>query len=331
MPTIKKLYTSSGVAITAPTDLNIEGAVGLQSAVFDANNYAIAASVGSSALTIALKSAAGTDCTSLDYASFGFRSATLTSGVYSIVTVTTALSLVVSSGSTLGVASGASAYHYIYAINNAGSVELAISTTKYDDGAVVSTTAEGGAGAADSATAIYSTTARSNVAIRLIGRILSTQTTAGTWAAVPSQVSSNLTGMINGGYTHGSASGVSVPAGYVGEVLTAQNTGQSLSSGDQDFPNTSVTLTAGVWLVNGTAVSDGSGAAFNFSLSWKIAGSTDSTSAISFVQSAWNNSRGTLNLHPRYVNVSVSTAILMRINPSSTQTLYGYVSAVRIA
>lgn len=190
MPTIKKLYTSSGVAITAPTDLSIEGAVGLQSAVFDANNYAIAASVAANALTIAIKSAAGTDCTGADYASFGFRSATLTSGVYSVVTVTAALSMTVSSGSTLGSVSGQPAYHYIYAINNAGAIELGISSTKYDDGTVLSTTAEGGAGAADSATVVYSTTARSNVAIRVIGRIKSTQTTAGTWAAAISEISS---------------------------------------------------------------------------------------------------------------------------------------------
>lgn len=191
MPTIKKLYTSSGVAITAPTDLAIEGATGLQSSPIDANNYSLTASVAANALTIALKSGAGTDCTGLDYASFGFRSATLTSGIYSIVTVTSALSMTVSSGSTLGALSAKPHYHYIYILNNSGSLELAISSARYDSGTVVSTTAEGGAGAADSATAIYSTTARTNKPIRLIGRILSTQTTAGTWAAAVTEITSS--------------------------------------------------------------------------------------------------------------------------------------------
>ena len=48
---------------------------------------------------------------------------------------------------------------------------------------MVSTTAEGGAGAADSATVMYSTTARTNVPFRLVGYLLNTQTTAGTWAS----------------------------------------------------------------------------------------------------------------------------------------------------
>jgi len=65
--------------------------------------------------------------------------------------------------------------------NLAGGVNL-------DETTLINTTAEGGAGAADSATVIYSTTARTGVAFRVVGVFRSTQTTAGTWAQTPSLV-----------------------------------------------------------------------------------------------------------------------------------------------
>jgi len=80
----------------------------------------------------------------------------------------------------------------ILAINNAGTIELAAVNmaggVNLDETDLISTTAEGGAGAADSATVIYSTTARTNVAYRVIGYVESTQATAGTWATTPSKV-----------------------------------------------------------------------------------------------------------------------------------------------
>jgi hypothetical protein len=155
-------------------------------------NVGLSVSVGSNAMTVALKQSDGsTNCSSSAPCIFGFRSATATAGGYSQRAVTGSLSVVVSSGSTLGHASGVATYDYVYAIDNAGTVELAVSRSPFacDEGSVVSTTAEGGAGAADSNRVLYSTTARSNVACRLIGRVYSNQTTAGTWASSPTEVS----------------------------------------------------------------------------------------------------------------------------------------------
>lgn len=152
-------------------------------------NVGVAASVGSSALTLALKTAAGSDASASDPIKIAFRHATLTNGTMVVRSVTGALSVVISSGSTLGHISAIATRFFLYAIDNAGTVELAVSTLRYQDGELVSTTAEGGAGAADSSSAIYSTTARSNVAVRLIAEMVSTQTTAGTWAAVPTRLS----------------------------------------------------------------------------------------------------------------------------------------------
>jgi hypothetical protein len=153
------------------------------------NNCVVTPSVGSNALTIALKTVAGTDPSSTDPIGIAFRSSTLTSGAYVSRSVTAALSMVVSSGSTLGHTSATEWPIYVYALDNAGTVELAVSTSPVDERYRQSTTAEGGAGAADSVAALYSTTARTNVAVRLIAVLKSTQATAGTWASAPTAVS----------------------------------------------------------------------------------------------------------------------------------------------
>ena len=140
----------------------------------------ISASVAGNALTISASSL------TLD-----FRSTTLGSGTVTTVTGTPA-NLVISSGSTLGTTNGAQSDIVVLAINNAGTIELAAVNlaggTKLDETNLVTTTAEGGAGAADSATVVYSTTARTNVAYRVLGIVRSTQATAGTWATAPSLI-----------------------------------------------------------------------------------------------------------------------------------------------
>lgn len=140
----------------------------------------ISASVSANALTI-----------SASALSLDFRSTTLGSGTVTTVTGTPA-NLVISSGSTLGTVNAVQSDIAVLAINNAGTIELAAVNlaggTQLDETNLISTTAEGGAGAADSSTVVYSTTARTNVAYRVLGIIRSTQTTAGTWATAPSLI-----------------------------------------------------------------------------------------------------------------------------------------------
>lgn len=149
----------------------------------DIKNASLAVSLSGNAMTIALKGADGNDPSATNPVIIVFRNATATTGSLSEVLVTSALSVTVSSGSTLGTTSAVESKINVYAINNAGTVELAVANlgATSTDGRI-STTAEGGAGAADSATVFYSTTARSNVACRLLGAVVSTQATAGTWA-----------------------------------------------------------------------------------------------------------------------------------------------------
>lgn len=157
------------------------------------DNVGITATVASSALTIAVKqSDASTNCSAASPCMISMRSSTITSGAFNKRSITSALSLVVSSGSTLGNYNATAPTvinTYVYLIDNAGALELAVSSNLIDEGNLITTVAEGGAGAADSYEVVYSTTARSNVPIKLIGKIVSSQVTAGTWATAPSRIS----------------------------------------------------------------------------------------------------------------------------------------------
>lgn len=138
----------------------------------------VSASVASNALT-------------LGYAggSLQFRSATLTTGTPNTRTAG-ALSLIVPSGATLGTVSGQSARLAMIAIDNAGTVELAVANlaggVNLDEMTLISTTAI--SAGATSASVIYSTTARSGVPFRVVGFIDISEASAGAWATAPTLV-----------------------------------------------------------------------------------------------------------------------------------------------
>jgi len=137
----------------------------------------VTASVATNALTVTLNP------TVLD-----FRSATLGSGAVTTRNIGSAISAVVPSGATLGTTNAVLSRVMILAIDNAGTVELAVcnSSATLDESALISTTVLDTA--SDSATVVYSTTARTNVPFRVVGFIESTQSTAGTWASAPSKI-----------------------------------------------------------------------------------------------------------------------------------------------
>lgn len=137
-----------------------------------------------------------------------FRSATLTSGSVVKRRVPSAITFTFSSGSTAGSLNAVQSDIAAIAIDNAGTVELAANNlaggVDLSEAGVISTTAEGGAGAANSATVVYSPTARTNVAYRVVGLVRSTQATAGTWATAPSLIQGQggnaLSSMMSLGY-----------------------------------------------------------------------------------------------------------------------------------
>lgn len=154
-------------------------------------NLGLATSVASSAMTVALKQVDGiTDPTAASPVRVNFRVQTTGVGGFSRVDVTSAISMAITSGATLGLQSAINQYIHVYAINNAGVLELAVAGSRaFDEGAVQSTTVM--SSGSDSSNVLYSTTARTNVSIRYLGRILSNQATSGTYATNSTQVSIN--------------------------------------------------------------------------------------------------------------------------------------------
>ena len=139
----------------------------------------ILATVASNAMTITLNQ------TTLD-----FRSTTLGSGAVSTVTLGSAVTLVVPTLATLGTVSAQKSRLVVLAINNAGTIEAAVVNiaggNDLSETGLISTTAISGSATANNV--VYSTTARTSVAYRVVGYVESTQATAGTWATAPSTV-----------------------------------------------------------------------------------------------------------------------------------------------
>jgi hypothetical protein len=221
----------------------------VQNSPGDGKNYSLACSVASSALTITLNGADGNALSSTNAANIVFRNSTAATGTPVTRSVTSSPTLTVSSGSTLGTTDGNNHYLYVYALDNSGTVELAISQTLYSELSVQSTTAEGGGGAADSNRVIYSTTARSNVPMRLLGRLKSNQTTAGTWASVPTEISLVTAGLspdrVKVLYTHSAGTSISnatyTTVDFANKVVDSHN---SVATGTWLFtaPRTAVYL-----------------------------------------------------------------------------------------
>lgn len=151
-------------------------------------NLGLAASVASSALTISLKQSDGiTDpTTGVGSVIIPLRSATATLGSYNLRNIIASTTITVPNGTTLGLTGSVKTYIYVYALDNSGTVELAISLDgSWDEQKLQTTTAVSGG---SSTTTLYSTTSRSSVPIRLIGRLEIVEATPGTWATTPSQL-----------------------------------------------------------------------------------------------------------------------------------------------
>jgi hypothetical protein len=211
------LFGSTGTAATARAALGVDAAT-------------VVPSVASSALTLALKTAAGVDASATVPLPIPFRSSTLSSGTKNIRQVTAALSLVIPSTATLGAQSATDQWLYLYGLDNAGPVELAISGTNYGANFIASTSAI--AAASNSATTIYSTTARASVPMTLLVALRSNQTVAGNWAAVPVEVTYPGALPPASGYTFPDNSLLTTaPSGFRNRIINGDHTVDQLNAG----------------------------------------------------------------------------------------------------
>jgi hypothetical protein len=163
---------------------------------WEIQNLQFIALVNASALTITIHTKTGNNPSATDPILFKFRHATAGTGDYTTVAMTANTQLVISSGSTLGTVSGVAHRLYLGVANDGGTLRLflynplssTLNLQGIQDDLLYSSTAEGGAGAADSAQTLYSGTAFTTKAVRLLGYIESTQATAGTWATTVSKI-----------------------------------------------------------------------------------------------------------------------------------------------
>jgi hypothetical protein len=134
--------------------------------------------------TISLKTAAGNDPSAADPVRVAFVN---TTGGFDVLEGTSALSFTFSSGSTGGAVNNLEFKAGILLLNNAGTLALGavVRPSGVKDNSIVSTTAEGGAGAADSPRVIYSASALTNVRARVLGYATYTLAAVGTWDTAP--------------------------------------------------------------------------------------------------------------------------------------------------
>ncbi len=139
-------------------------------------------------MTINLVTKAGTSSSTTDPICVNFRNSTLTNGTYETVEQTSALSLTVPFGTTLGSVDGIVTTVHVYLINNSGILTLGVSKSDFDESGVIDSTAsiDGGSDASLMYTANAITEAK---AFRKIGKITSTQDNAGTWVTTASNIS----------------------------------------------------------------------------------------------------------------------------------------------
>lgn len=160
-------------------------------------NGTIVCSVLVNALTIAIKTLAGADPSAADPVGITFRNPTSATGDYTVLWLTAATSLVLSNGSTLGTTANIANRYWIVGFNDAGTFRLGAvnclsgtSVMALRDDNLYSSTAEGGAGAADSAQVIYTGTAVAAKALRILGYLEYSAgcVTAGVYNLVPTKL-----------------------------------------------------------------------------------------------------------------------------------------------
>lgn len=192
-------YGGTGAATAAAALNNLKAAsVGAHS------NLGISATVGSSALTVAIKGADGNDPSSSNPVVLAFRDPTLTTGTPLLVALTAATSITLSSGSTAGAANSTPFALWLVGFYDAGTVRLGLINCLNSKTIVplrnnlrASSTAEGGAGGADSAGVFYTGTAVTSKDYIVLGRLewSSGLATAGTWSSAPSKTQVQFPGM----------------------------------------------------------------------------------------------------------------------------------------
>lgn len=171
--------------------INSVGASGSTAQSYQLDNLGLRSSVTGNAWRLELKQGDGvTDPSSGTQAvTISFRDTTSASGDFITRTIAAPLSLTIPSGATIGMASATGYNPYVYAIDNAGTVHLGLSLTRFDEGSVQSVT--GVSASSFDNSFLWSDFSASSRPVRLIGRTQIAEPTAGTYSANATEVSVN--------------------------------------------------------------------------------------------------------------------------------------------
>jgi len=161
-------------------------------------NVGMTVTVATNALTIQLNDSNGNPFTTTagtnNYGFLRFRNATATSGSAGpvlILDTPSALNLTIPPGTTIGTTNSYTGFIYVYAVQTPTGLDVGVSLTPFALDALVNTTAIAGG---SSATTLYTSSALTSKPVQYIGKFLAPQTTAGTWAAGPTEVYTALSG-----------------------------------------------------------------------------------------------------------------------------------------
>jgi len=233
---------ASGAATTQSVRDNFTQAVAdLKALQGESGILSIAASVASNALTVALKTSAGANATSTTGIEVSFRNATAATGTRTAVSTTGAVSVVVPQGATLGFANSGIEFIYVYGINNSGTLEIGLSGSIKDDNTLQTSVALSATSDLDAT--LYSTTARTTVPIRYLGRIrVQTGSTAGDWSIAPSEISSVTQYPPASGFLTSSDIGSTIQA-YDATIMVDADIGATVQGYDADTSKTDVAET----------------------------------------------------------------------------------------
>lgn len=165
------------------------------------SNLSLGRSISGGALTLSIKTAAGLNPSAASPVPIAFRNVDSSIGDYTIVPVVAANSLTISSGSTLGTFVAPTSFRiWIVAFNDGGTVRLGVINCLLDIQdfeiyklkglGIASSTAEGGAGAADLAWTFYTGVAVTSKPYTILGYVTyeGSLTVPGTWDILPSVV-----------------------------------------------------------------------------------------------------------------------------------------------
>ena len=179
-----KMYDSTGTKVEASFGLNQNSDI-----MYDGTDFVLMDAVQAleQLMPITVSQSAGAMILTLNPTSLDFRNANTGSNTVTTLSVSTAITLTIPSTATLGTTSAVASKLLLLAINNAGTIELAVcnawNNTNLNEASTINTTTI--STGATSAVTNYSTTGRTGVYFRVIGELASTQTTAGTWASLP--------------------------------------------------------------------------------------------------------------------------------------------------